>query len=169
VHPLFRRFRGPIIVPAPIVTEVAYFLPIEPGPAVEAAFLDALARGELIVEATTAQDFARMADLVRQYADFPRVALPMRSSAGSRRSARSARWRWSWTVMPSDGTSWARLSRRMKDGNSSYASQTGSASSDGAPRNGGQCIASATRGVTRAAECCRMPGPGPFLRSAAAG
>ena len=40
-------------------------------PAVEAAFLEALARGELIVEATTAQDFARMADLVRQYADFP--------------------------------------------------------------------------------------------------
>src|ERR1017187_467463 len=32
---------------------------------------DALARGELIVEATTSQDFARMADLVRQYADFP--------------------------------------------------------------------------------------------------
>ena len=52
--------------PGPIVTEVAYFLQIEPGPAVEAAFLDALARGELIVEAITAQDFARMADLVRQ-------------------------------------------------------------------------------------------------------
>lgn len=34
---LFRRFRGPIVVPAPIVTEVAYFLQIEPGPAVEAA------------------------------------------------------------------------------------------------------------------------------------
>jgi predicted nucleic acid-binding protein len=68
---LFRRFRGPIIVPAPIVTEVAYFLQIEPGPVVEAAFLDALARGELIVEATTTQDFARMAGLVRQYADFP--------------------------------------------------------------------------------------------------
>ena len=29
---LFRRFRGPIIVPAPIVTEVAYFLQIEPDP-----------------------------------------------------------------------------------------------------------------------------------------
>jgi predicted nucleic acid-binding protein len=28
-------------------------------------------RSELIVEATTAQDFARMAGLVRQYADFP--------------------------------------------------------------------------------------------------
>jgi uncharacterized protein len=68
---LLRRFRGQIIVPAPIVTEVAYFLQIEPGPAVEAAFLDALARGELVVEDITAQDFARMAELVRQYADFP--------------------------------------------------------------------------------------------------
>ena len=35
--------------------------------------LDPLARGELIVEATTAQDFARIADLVRQYANFPLV------------------------------------------------------------------------------------------------
>jgi hypothetical protein len=52
---LFRRFHGP---------GVAYFLQIEPGPAAEAAFLDALARSELIVEPTTAQDFARMADLV---------------------------------------------------------------------------------------------------------
>ncbi len=32
--------RGPIIVPAPIVTEIAYFLQIDPAPAVEAAFLD---------------------------------------------------------------------------------------------------------------------------------
>jgi hypothetical protein len=68
----FRRFHGPIIVPAPNVTEVAYFLPIEPAPAVEAEFPDALARSELIVEATTAQDFARMAGLVRQYPDFQR-------------------------------------------------------------------------------------------------
>jgi len=29
------------------------------------------ARGELVVEDITAQDFARMAELVRQYADFP--------------------------------------------------------------------------------------------------
>ena len=46
------------------------FLQIEPGAAVEAAFLDALARGELIVEATISQNFAWMADLVRRYADF---------------------------------------------------------------------------------------------------
>jgi len=30
-----------------------------------------MVRGELIVEATTVQDFGRMANLVRQYADFP--------------------------------------------------------------------------------------------------
>jgi hypothetical protein len=51
---LFRRFRGTVIVPAPIVTEVAYFLQIDPAPAVEAAFPDPVARSELIVEATTA-------------------------------------------------------------------------------------------------------------------
>jgi hypothetical protein len=51
---LFRRFRGTVIVPAPIVTEVAYFLQIDPASAVEAAFPDPVARSELIVEATTA-------------------------------------------------------------------------------------------------------------------
>jgi uncharacterized protein len=37
----------------------------------EAAFLDSLARGELQLEATTTGDLARMAELVRTYADFP--------------------------------------------------------------------------------------------------
>lgn len=69
---LFRRFRSPVIAPTPIITEVAYFLQIESGPVVEAAFLDASARGELVVEATTVQELARMADLVRQYTDSPR-------------------------------------------------------------------------------------------------
>jgi predicted nucleic acid-binding protein len=35
---MFRRFRGPVIVPAPIVTEVAYFLKIEPGHTGEIAY-----------------------------------------------------------------------------------------------------------------------------------
>jgi hypothetical protein len=48
-------FRSPVIAPTPIITEVAYFLRIEPSPVVEAAFLDAWARGELVVEATTVQ------------------------------------------------------------------------------------------------------------------
>ena len=70
---LFRRVRGTVIVPAPIVTEAAYFLQIDPTPAIEAAFLDPLARSGLSVEAITPQDFARIADLARQYADFPLV------------------------------------------------------------------------------------------------
>ena len=70
---LFRRVGGTVIVPSPIVTEVASFLQIDPAPAVEAAFLDPLARSGLIVEAITPQDFARIADLARQYAYFPLV------------------------------------------------------------------------------------------------
>ena len=38
MHRAVRRLRGPIIVPASIVTEVAYFLQIEPRPAVETVF-----------------------------------------------------------------------------------------------------------------------------------
>ena len=44
--------------PAPIVTEIAYLLQIELGPAVKAAFLDALARSALIVKATTTRSQA---------------------------------------------------------------------------------------------------------------
>jgi hypothetical protein len=50
---LLRSYRRPTIVPAPIVTKVAHFLQIELGPAVKAAFHDALARGELIIKATS--------------------------------------------------------------------------------------------------------------------
>jgi hypothetical protein len=55
---LLQRFRDPIIVPAPIVTEIAYLLQIELGPAVKAAFLDALVRSALIVKATTTRSQA---------------------------------------------------------------------------------------------------------------
>lgn len=61
---LFRRFPRPNHRPGPNSHRGRLFLQIEPGPAAEAAFLDAPARSELIVEPTTAQDFARMADLV---------------------------------------------------------------------------------------------------------
>lgn len=96
---LFRRFRSPVIAPTPIITEVAYFLRIEPSPVVEAAFLDAWARGELVVEATSVQDLARMADLVRQYTDSPQrsarsIARPSsccRPTAGTRQGPRDSR------------------------------------------------------------------------------
>jgi hypothetical protein len=82
---LFRRVRSTVIVPAPIVTEVAYFLQIDPAHAVEAVFLGPLARSELIVEATTAQDFARIADLVRQTPDFPLVTADVSVIAAAER------------------------------------------------------------------------------------
>lgn len=62
---------GPLIVPAPILTEVCYLAASRLGPQAEAAFLESLASGELHLEATTTGDLARMAQLVRTYADFP--------------------------------------------------------------------------------------------------
>jgi predicted nucleic acid-binding protein len=62
---------GPLIVPAPILTEVCYLAASRLGPQAEAAFLDSLASGELQLEATTTGDLARMAELVLTYADFP--------------------------------------------------------------------------------------------------
>jgi hypothetical protein len=46
------------ILPAPIVTEIAYLLQIELGPTVKAAFLDALARGALTVKDGTTRSQA---------------------------------------------------------------------------------------------------------------
>jgi uncharacterized protein len=65
------RFRGPIIVPAPVLTEVAYLTERSAGPEVEAAFLESLARGDMRLEAVAVPDLDRMAELVRQYSDFP--------------------------------------------------------------------------------------------------
>jgi len=63
--------RGPIIVPAPVITEVAFLVQRDAGSEAEARFLDSLVRQELIVEDLTLADYQRMAALVRRYADFP--------------------------------------------------------------------------------------------------
>ena len=68
---LLERERGPLIVPAPVLTEVCYLASTRLGAQAEAAFLESVASGELHLEATTSSDLARMADLVRTYADFP--------------------------------------------------------------------------------------------------
>ena len=65
------RYPGPIIVPAPVVTEVAFLIQRDAGSEAEAQFLDSLVRRELIVEDLSIIDYQRMAALVRQYADFP--------------------------------------------------------------------------------------------------
>jgi predicted nucleic acid-binding protein len=64
----------PLVVPAMVVTEVCYMLARHRnggGPKLAATFLDALATENLAVHAPTAADFARIAELVRRYADLP--------------------------------------------------------------------------------------------------
>jgi predicted nucleic acid-binding protein len=58
-----------LIVPALAVAEATYFVGRRLGAAAESAFLRGL--GALDVEGPTGDDFARMAELVEQYADFP--------------------------------------------------------------------------------------------------
>src|SRR5205085_9582714 len=58
-----------LVVPALVIAEVCYLLGSRAGPAAEAAFLRGL--GTFEVQAPIATDWARIADLVEQYADFP--------------------------------------------------------------------------------------------------
>ena len=68
---LLSGFAGPLLVPAPVVTEVCYMLESRRGPELEAAFLDDLAEGVLELVALERADVARMAELVRTYHDLP--------------------------------------------------------------------------------------------------
>jgi predicted nucleic acid-binding protein len=58
-----------LVVAALVVAEATYFVGRRLGVEAEAKFLRGL--GELDVEGPSDEDFTRMADLVRQYADFP--------------------------------------------------------------------------------------------------
>jgi predicted nucleic acid-binding protein len=58
-----------LVLPALVVAEATYFVARRLGPGVEGAFLRAV--GALDVEGPSSGDFARMAELVEQYADFP--------------------------------------------------------------------------------------------------
>lgn len=58
-----------LIIPVLVVAEAAYLVGTRLGPAVEARFLSALA--SMDVEAPSAGDWTRMAELVERYADFP--------------------------------------------------------------------------------------------------
>jgi uncharacterized protein len=60
-----------VVMPAPVVAEVGYLLGSKAGPQAEAVFLRSLSDGDFVVEALTAGDYARMADLVEQYGDLP--------------------------------------------------------------------------------------------------
>lgn len=58
-----------LVIPALVVTEVVQFLGRRHGPNAEARFLAGLAGFQ--VEAPAPEDYARIAELVEQYADFP--------------------------------------------------------------------------------------------------
>jgi uncharacterized protein len=68
---LLRAHSGQLLVPAPVLTEVCWLLDSTRGPQAEAAFLEAVAHGELDLVALTVFDIHRMAELVRRYADLP--------------------------------------------------------------------------------------------------
>jgi predicted nucleic acid-binding protein len=58
-----------LIVPALVVAEATYFVGRRLGAAAESRFLNGI--GTLDVEGPSREDFARMAELVDQYSDFP--------------------------------------------------------------------------------------------------
>ncbi len=58
-----------LVVPALAIAEATYFVGRRLGPTAESKFLSGIA--ELDVEGPSGEDFARMAQLVEQYADFP--------------------------------------------------------------------------------------------------
>jgi uncharacterized protein len=58
-----------LVVPALAVAEATYFVGRRLGAAAESKFLNGV--GKLDVEGPSREDFARMAELVEQYADFP--------------------------------------------------------------------------------------------------
>lgn len=58
-----------MLVPATVVAEVGYLLGREAGAVVEAGFLQSLADGDFEPVDLLTEDFARMAELVAQYAD----------------------------------------------------------------------------------------------------
>lgn len=58
-----------LVVPALVIAEATYFVGLRLGAAAESTFLRGV--GQLDVEGPSSEDFARIADLVEQYADLP--------------------------------------------------------------------------------------------------
>lgn len=60
-----------LLLPAPVTAEVGYLLAREAGAAVESMFLRSVAEGDFEPVDLTRDDYARMAELVAEYADLP--------------------------------------------------------------------------------------------------
>ena len=69
VSTTLRRPGGRLVVPALCVCEAAFLIERDCGPLIEARFLEGLS--SLPVLAPEPEDWARIAELVRQYADWP--------------------------------------------------------------------------------------------------
>jgi predicted nucleic acid-binding protein len=68
---LLRNTRPPLLVPAPVIVEIGYFLQERVGPHAEAAFLRSITAGHIQLLHPEHADLERAADLVERYADFP--------------------------------------------------------------------------------------------------
>jgi predicted nucleic acid-binding protein len=68
---LLSQARRPLIVPALVVTEVAYFLADRIGHKAEQALAQSLRDGELLVEPVEPSDWGRIHQLLGEYADLP--------------------------------------------------------------------------------------------------
>jgi predicted nucleic acid-binding protein len=66
---VFRRPELQLVVPMMVAAETAYFVGKRLGPAIEARFLAGLA--DFDIESPHPEDWARIAELVSQYRDFP--------------------------------------------------------------------------------------------------
>lgn len=70
-HDLLSSVPRPLVVPALVVTEVAYLLADRIGSHAEVAFARSLEAGELLVEPVLDIDWPRIAQLTEDYADLP--------------------------------------------------------------------------------------------------
>jgi uncharacterized protein len=62
---------APLVVPALVVTEVAYLLADRIGPHAELAFAQSVAAGELVVEPVLDSEWGRISELTEKYLDLP--------------------------------------------------------------------------------------------------
>ncbi len=68
---LLQGFPGPLLLPAPLITEIGYMLHSRAGSNAEAGFLRDVADGLYELVQVSIGDAARAADLVEQYSDLP--------------------------------------------------------------------------------------------------
>lgn len=68
-RPLLEHAQEPLVVPAPVLVEVDYWIHVRLHPGVFLALLDDIQAGAYRVEALHAEDYGRVRELCDQYAD----------------------------------------------------------------------------------------------------